>query len=114
MTEVCRMTSVIELSTSIGPSGMLRNTTATADATLDEIEAELVATYVARTQRPSADGIKLFSDRSVEDKLRICQDETAVAAARMLQVMSAPVYTQAAALALLVPKADAATFLTDK
>ncbi len=84
------MTSVIELSTSVGfPSG-IEHTAAAAGATLAEIEAKLAATHRARTQHPSADGKPLFSDRPIEDKLRICLEETAAATARMLQVAPAP------------------------
>ena len=78
------MTSVIELSTSVGFSSALERTAAATGATLAEIEAKLASSHRARTQHPAADGTTLLSDRSIEDKLRICQEETATA--RMLQV----------------------------
>ena len=89
------MTSVIELSTSIGPSSTLGNIAPAADATLDDIEAALVATRAAKTQCPSAEGMTQFRMRSIADKLRICQEETSAAATRMLQVMPASVFTAA-------------------
>ncbi len=107
------MTSVIELSTSVGFSSALAHTAAAAGATLAEIEAKLAAAQAARTQRPAADGITLSSNRCAEERLRICQEETAAATARMLQVLPAHVHMEKAALALIVARAYA-TMLLDK
>lgn len=77
------MTSVIELSTSIGSCSPMHHTAPATDAPLESIEADMLAKYAARNLVPFDCHLV---HHSMEHKTRICQEESAAALARTAQV----------------------------
>ena len=82
------MTSVVELSTSVGSS-----TSLSLDTNLDTLTAELFTTYSARAQQQQAGGLQLdevamchSSQLATNAKLQVCNDATAAAVTRSAQV----------------------------